>query len=32
VNKHGYLGEVYGLARHLFRETVTIGPSGAASW
>jgi len=22
VNKHGYLGEVYGLARHLFRETV----------
>ncbi|HEY6223189.1 MAG TPA: helicase-related protein [Gemmatimonadales bacterium] len=22
VNKHGYLGEVYGLPRHLFRETV----------
>jgi ATP-dependent helicase HrpA len=22
VNTHGYLGEVYGLARHLFRETV----------
>jgi hypothetical protein len=22
VNKHGYLGEVYGLPRHLFRETI----------
>jgi hypothetical protein len=22
VNKHGYLGEVYGLPRHLFRETL----------
>jgi hypothetical protein len=22
VNKHGYLGEVYGLSRHLFRETI----------
>ena len=22
VNKHGYVGEVYGLPRHLFRETV----------
>src|SRR5437879_13438398 len=22
VNKHGYLGEVYGLPRHLFRERV----------
>ena len=22
VNKHGYLGEVYGLARHLFREPI----------
>jgi len=22
VNKHGYLGEVYGLARHLFREEI----------
>jgi hypothetical protein len=22
VNKHGYLGEVYGLARHLFREGI----------
>src|SRR2546426_9512046 len=22
VNKHGYLGEVYGLPRHLFRESV----------
>ena len=22
VNKHGYLGEVYGLSRHLFRESV----------
>ncbi|HET9709254.1 MAG TPA: helicase-related protein [Gemmatimonadales bacterium] len=22
VNKHGYLGDVYGLPRHLFRETV----------
>src|SRR5206468_10323984 len=22
VNKHGYLGEVYGLPRHLFRDTI----------
>ena len=28
VNKHGYVGEVYGLPRHLFRETVDAWAEG----
>jgi hypothetical protein len=28
VNKHGYLGEVYGLPRHLFRESVDAWAEG----
>jgi len=32
VNKHGYLGEVYGLPRHLFRETIDQWRRGAACW
>jgi len=28
VNKHGYAGEVYGLPRHLFRETVDAWAEG----
>src|SRR5205814_443786 len=28
VNKHGYLGEVYGLPRHLFRESVDSWAEG----
>ena len=28
VNKHGYLGEVYGLARHLFHESVDSWAEG----
>ena len=28
VNKHGYTGEVYGLPRHLFRETVDAWAEG----
>jgi hypothetical protein len=31
VNKHGYLGEVYGLPRHLFRDTID-GGRARASW
>jgi len=28
VNKHGYLGEVYGLPRHLFRESIDAWAEG----